>query len=454
MDISFQSSNLLHGDTEFVRHRIIGSPNSGRHYLDVDAKLLFDHIRTLSNEASDFLFFATAVYGADKMAVRAKHAEDRWTRSLNLEIPVLEVERWTAAKSALEESIGFLTGDLWNFTFVKSNRRPFGRRTNRIKPLKGVASAPTVSLLSGGLDSFAGAIKFLEDEPRSPLILASHYDGKVSGPKSDQGNVIQALMKHYPRRIQHIRLRVGVGDMGAKGDEPASEFETSFRSRSLVFLAVAFAVASAVKKPPQIAIPENGAIALNFPLNPSRRGSCSTRTVHPHFLKLLQVALERIGLTNDIINPFQFLTKGQVNECVSEYPAFSSAYKLTNSCAKSGHNFSWENRLASACGRCVPCLFRRASLHRIQIDNETFGNEVLKVYSGRDALPDDFRSLLDLVRQNPDEKSIMRGLIANGSLPAIQLPEYAALVARMIGEVRQWLSDKAPKSVKTIAAIN
>ncbi len=453
MDISFLSSNILHRETEFVRHTIIGSPNSGQHYLDVDAKLLFDHIRTLSNEASDFLFFATAVYGADKMALRAKHAEDRWTRSLNLEIPVLEPEKWTLAKKALEESIGFLTGDLWDFTFIKANRGPFARRTNRIKSPKGVILAPTVSLLSGGLDSFAGAIKFLEDDLQSPLILASHYDGKVAGPKSDQGNVIQALMNYYPKRIQHIRVRVGVGNTGDNGDEPAPEFETSFRSRSLVFLAVAFAVASAVKKPPQIAIPENGAIALNFPLNPSRRGSCSTRTVHPHFLKLIHVALEQIGLTNEIINPFEFLTKGQVNECVSEFPAFSSAYKRTNSCAKSGHNFSWENRLASACGRCVPCLFRRASLHRIQLDNETFGNEVLKIYSGRDDLPDDFRSLLDLVRRNPDDKSIMRGLIANGSLPTIQLPEYAALVSRMIGEVRQWLSDKAPKSLKTIAAI-
>lgn len=449
MDISFQSRKTLDSKTEFVRHSIVSPGNSRQYYLDINVKELFDRVPFLNNEASDFLFFAGAVYASDKMTVREDHAEDRWTRTINVEIPLIDPKKWDLVKKNWEDCIGFLTGDRWNFTFVQADRRPFERRTNRIKRPLCLLPASTVSLLSGGLDSFAGSIKYLEDHPFEPLIVSSHYDGKVSGPKSDQSNVLRILQQHYPNRLQQVRIRVGVGSH-SKADQ---DFETSFRSRSLVFLAVAFATASTMKNSPSISIPENGAIALNYPLNPSRRGSCSTRTVHPHFLRLLHDCLSQVGLTNAILNPFEYLTKGEVNHTVAATKAFNSGFHLTNSCAKSGHKRTWQDLTAHACGRCVPCLYRRASLHKVGMDSDRYGNNVLLATSNKSSLPDDLSSVIDLIRSNPAKNVIMRGLLSNGSLPLNTLPDYADLVSRMIAEVRHWLSDKAPTSIKRLASI-
>src|SRR5262249_25652186 len=141
------------------------------------------------------------------------------------------------------------------------------------------------------------------------------------------------------------------------------KFETTFRSRSLVFLGLAVYAASKVGVDVPVLIPENGPIALNVPLNPSRRGSCSTRTVHPQFLSMLGEALRGAGLGNPIRNPYEFKTKGEmVNECRAP-ELLEQIYTKSNSCGKAGRKTHWQNRKARACGGCIPRLFRRASLH-------------------------------------------------------------------------------------------
>lgn len=62
-------------------------------------------------------------------------------------------------------------------------------------------------------------------------------------------------------------------------------------------------------------MPENGFIALNIPLTPSRGGSCSTRTMHPYFINKISQVLKDLSIKNEIINPLELKTKG---ECVSE----------------------------------------------------------------------------------------------------------------------------------------
>jgi hypothetical protein len=208
MDISFCSTNTLDPKTEFVRHSIVSPGSSDLYFLDVNVKELFDRIPAMGNEASDFLFFAAAIYASDKMTVRKDNAEDGWTRTINVEIPLIEPQNWEDSKKSWEDCVGFLTGVRWNITFIQAKRRPFSRRGNRMKRPLGLLPAGTVSLLSGGLDSFAGAIKYLEDHPSLPLIVSSHYDGKVSGPKSDQSHILEILKKYYPNRLHSRRASV------------------------------------------------------------------------------------------------------------------------------------------------------------------------------------------------------------------------------------------------------
>src|SRR4029077_10537617 len=107
----------------------------------------------------------------------------------------------------------------------------------------------------------------------------------------------------------------------------------------------------------------NGPISVNLPLNPSRRGACSTRTVHPFFLNSLENALSQAGLKHPIKNPYEFKTKGELIAECRNLRVFDGALSKTNSCAKAGRKMHWDNRQARACGACIACLFRRASLH-------------------------------------------------------------------------------------------
>src|SRR5690606_10145225 len=93
--------------------------------------------------------------------------------------------------------------------------------------------------------------------------------------------------------------------------------EITMRSRSLLFIALGISVAAHLGDGTPLLIPENGTIALNVPLTPARRGSCSTRTAHPHYLALLQKWLGSIGLNHPLKNPLAEKTKGEaVTECL------------------------------------------------------------------------------------------------------------------------------------------
>ena len=415
--------------------------------LNYSAVLAFSRIPAV--KALDLLVFGAVVYAIDKIASR-KDTADRWTRSLQVTLPVVDISGWEEAKPHLERSVSFLTGDSWKFTFVEAARGFTCHRRNRRRILERFTTYPVVSLLSGGLDSFIAALNLLHMNQRGKLLFVSHYDGHVAGPASDQNRLRKVLEAHYAGRIQHLQIRTGVREtvdsVNTHGGK--MEFETTFRSRSLIFLTLALYAAAKAGPGTPVHIPENGPIALNLPLNPSRRGSCSTRTVHPFFLKTLQEGIDALGLDHKISNPYEFDTKGEmVRDCKSPDILKESA-GLSNSCAKAGRKMYWKNRTAKACGTCVPCIFRRASMHVIGADYEIYGNDV---FSADPANIPDFYALLGLASSNPTEKDIARMLFANGTLSLQDLDRYASTVHRMLAEVRTWITDKANR--KTVAMV-
>ncbi|MBN1671099.1 MAG: hypothetical protein JXR37_08715 [Kiritimatiellae bacterium] len=419
--------------------------------LDLDFSAILKMSWRIDAKALDFLVLSAVVFAVDKIALR-RRTPDRWTRDLRVTLPLQHFAEWNQAAAAFAESVSFLTGDRWHFTFTQADGPFSRRRTNRRKLPRGFPKTPEVSLLSGGLDSFVGALDLCAKFPKQPILFVSHYDGDVAGPASDQAHLCECLKAGVPNPISHLQVRVGVrrpsGNSSNHGREHA--FETSFRSRSLIFLGLAVYAASKVGARTPIHIPENGPIALNMPLNPSRRGSCSTRTVHPYFIDSLQKALVAAGIRHEITNPYELKTKGEMlSECLNQH-LLKSAYQLTNSCGKAGRRAHWNNRRARACGACVPCLFRRASLHAIGCDDEVYGFDVLALRA--DEHPD-FHALIGLLRRKPSRKDIAKALLANGRLPLAKLDLYAGVVERMLGEVGRWLSAKASSSVCALAGI-
>ena len=397
------------------------------------------------NEVSlDFLILATVVYALDKLVPR-RGMTDGWTRTYKVRLPVANKNTWQAARTKLESCLSFLTGDIWGLEF--------GTREN---PLIEAAQIPSsipaltdvICLFSGGLDSLVGAIDCLEEIPPKNIVLVGHHDGSIAGPLSDQQRVLAKLSPLYPLRAQSELVRVG--------NTTKSE-ERTFRSRSLLFLALGIYVASGVGSNTRLLMPENGTIALNIPLTASRRGSCSTRTAHPYFLSILGEALPVVGISNTIHNPLAGKTKGEAVAQCKNQEALREMITSSVSCAKRGHKMNWINRTATSCGCCMPCIYRRAALHSIGLDNETYGRDIcsgeVDVENPSKTGPRDLRACLSFLRHNYQENEIERMLIASGSLDMAQLHIYAKLVVRAMDEIRHLLRDKGTQRIRELAGI-
>ena len=132
------------------------------------------------------------------------------------------------------------------------------------------------------------------------VLLVSHYDfGQLAGA---QNLLTDRLISHYGQeKVRRWGFRI-------QFEAP----ELSLRSRSLLFIGLGVAAAAVWGQDLPLHIPENGWISLNPPLTSNRLGSYSTRTTHPYFISGLKNFLASVGINQDLVNPFQFETKGEM----------------------------------------------------------------------------------------------------------------------------------------------
>jgi 7-cyano-7-deazaguanine synthase in queuosine biosynthesis len=203
------------------------------------------------------------------------------------------------------------------------------------------------------LDSLTGAIDLLEQDHR--LVLVSHYDyGQLA---STQQVLAAALTEQYGAdRVHHLAMRVQL-------EGP----ELTLRSRSLLYQGLGLTAVAAFPGGLPLVIPENGWISLNPPLTLNRLGTYSTRTTHPHFLGELAALWNQVGLAQQLENPCQNLTKGEILAQCRNLSLLEKLAPWSISCARPVAG-RWRREPIGACGYCYPCLVRRAALHRLGWD--------------------------------------------------------------------------------------
>jgi 7-cyano-7-deazaguanine synthase in queuosine biosynthesis len=420
-------------------------------YLDIDgarrlqvAFNITDYVRIrgkFDEAAAEFAYFTSVIYACDRAINREKPPGDRWTREFFVETPVADPDKWSATVDLAEAMLEFLTGDLWHLDFIKSTTPLFGRefkrkRRNRRFCQKTRMSGNTVSLFSGGLDSLIGVIDWLEDNPSASLVLASTYDAQAESARMDQERLIRHLVTAYDGRFQRYVARTGLCSDGE---------DTNFRSRSLSFIGNAVLAASFLDNNTRILIPENGGIALNFPLTPARRGSLSTRTVHPYFVNMVGKFLAALGFQYSLDNSYLFLTKGEMMQGCKNAALLQAAYSASASCGKRGHREQWEIRRAPQCGACIPCIFRRAAILKAGYSEEQYGYSLNVGEARRRILSKpkhDLSSVIDFIERNDETKEIWRTLRSNGHLDADLKIQYVSLVERLRDEVTAWAQNK------------
>ncbi|SCL20112.1 7-cyano-7-deazaguanine synthase [Micromonospora inyonensis] len=294
--------------------------------------------------AQDLLQVAKAVYLVDKLSRRAT-APDRWTRDLTLSVQVIEPERWSdRVEPLLTALLELLTADRWTVGFHG------GAAALRTVPTRLFEGDPAeeVTLFSGGLDS-TGWVAQRIGVDAGPLLLVSYYEGTL---KTRQNQVFAALRRLGARAVERRQVLQQV-----KGFGPP--LELSSRSRGLLYLATAVHVAAA-HRVREVAVPENGQLAVNPPLTASRLAASSTRSVHPRTLHLLNRLIAAVGGDVTVVNPLVDDTKGDVCRRALTAGLPLPTLAETVSCGQPP-----ENRGASRfaqCGCCYPCLIRRSGL--------------------------------------------------------------------------------------------
>ena len=294
---------------------------------------------------------------------RNENAQDGWTREIDLYVPVSDPDLWTSSAPQIEYLLKFLTGDRWRIVFrVLAGGVSFvqtGAETEH------TTRVDEVSLLSGGLDSFIGAIDMLSSG-RRPLFVSHYWDSETA---NVQTRVVEALERRFHGSDpKSLRIRVGFDER----DLPTGEKENTQRGRSFLFYSLAtLSAASLGKEVGRVSIPENGLIALNVPADPLRLGPLSTRTAHPHFIAGMNRLVERVGLPVELVNPYRHQTKGEMVEGCQDEPFLRAEVGKSMSCS-SPAKFRYRGMSPRHCGYCVPCLIRRASLKAgLSVDDPT-----------------------------------------------------------------------------------
>jgi hypothetical protein len=303
-------------------------------------------------------------------------------------------------------------------------------------------------LFSGGLDSLVGIINDLENTKRGKKVLAvSHFDSNSSGPNKDQMKLYEYLRKKFPNKIDWIQGKVTIGTKNAKGEK--NQIDSNYRSRSILFISIGCYLIGSINNFNKLIIPENGTISLNFPLTPSRSSSLSTRTTHPYFIDELQQLLLTLGLKIQLLNPYSFKTKGEMIKGCTNDVVLKDIYEDSVSCGKRGRKTTWENKVGTNhCGTCIPCIYRRVSLHALNWDTQLYGNDLLS--SNDPEKYKDVAALFDFLEMNYNKEQIKRILLINGSLPLEKLDDYADVVINSRNELLNWFKNKGNKKIKGI----
>ena len=299
----------------------------------------------------DLLEIATYVYCADQATTRgggsSREYGAKWRRQFQFHIPVREPDLWSSkpVRTALCETLGFLSDDEYEFTFKKLAKPPpvdqyldFGDG--------GAAGfqAEEVILFSGGLDSLGGAIQEAIADKRS-IALVSHR----SSPKIDsrQKALLEDLRKHNPSK-QPFHVPVWINKEKALGREYTQ------RTRSFLYASLG-AVVARIFDLWKIRFYENGVVSINLPISPQVVGGRATRTTHPQvlngFSEIFSAILQKPFAVE---NPFRWKTKAEVVKSIRE-AGCGELIKHTVSCTH-----VWEmTNLKTHCGTCSQCIDRR-----------------------------------------------------------------------------------------------
>lgn len=380
-----------------------------------------------SQTSIDLLHLAILVYTADLRIWRGYSGEDAWTRDVVLYLPVRDVALWTNARQQVVNLLSFLTGDRWDIHFreaVPATEQKIGEAPLLIPE--------GVCLFSGGLDTFVGAIDLLASGKR--LALVGHYGNS----QREQDAAFKALKPVYDSQILPFWFYLVPPTMAER-----QKVESTMRARSILFLSLGTAVASALPRDRLLCIPENGPISLNIPLTFGRTGTHSTRTTHPHTINLFRELLKALEVPVALVTPYRFTTKGEMLRDCKDQTTLKEGIHSTMSCSRPQSGRFHGLPVGQPCGYCVPCIIRRAALNAVNWDTEPTNKDVLTPsIQANEAAGSDKRAFLMAISrlQGMSPMEISTEILASGPIDPNELDGLRDVFIRGLNEVKAFLT--------------
>lgn len=370
----------------------------------------------LDDRQLDWLEILGHLFAVD-MACERGFGDVDWSRSIQAWLPVRDPAFWALHRPAIEGIWTDLTGDELRLHF-ELEAKPVGPPRMGKMPF---GDHDCVALVSGGQDSFAGALDLL-DAGRAPLLLSHSASGAVNHAQ----NAVEAIL----RGVNSDIVRVKLGALKTPGrDFPGAE--PSQRSRTFFFVGAA-ALVAAQGGSDEVILNENGIMALHVPLTAARIGSLSTHTASPPILERMgALASAVLGRPLRVENRLVRLTKPEV---VGRAVALGHGQDMirTVSCWQIG-------RTNRHCGICAPCLLRRISCERHGVRDIDYDADVFDDPSSlQDARArDNLTHFVSLV----DELGELTGLEMEYEYPELLSAAPAMTLAEAIDLHRRWAGE-------------
>jgi hypothetical protein len=331
--------------TDHRRTLVWGDHNSGSGMVS-SHDWHFSGFGRMSDAALTLARTGSAIFLADR-AVRRNELRQR--REINLIVKVPDPALGAAAASSLQLLAGFVTGDEWHIEFEPDECERDSVPDQHFE-------AGEVSLLSGGLDSFCGALIGGVDD----RLFLSHSDATVI--KYSQNQAIPWIPGFDVDK--HVEVRLAARAQFNR--------EPSRRSRSILFMTLGVALADAAGAT-ALEVPENGFTSLNPPLASNRGGVLTTRSTHPYTFHLANAVLADLELNVALRNPYEWTTKGELVALAVNSAGESvvqSGMARTLSCAKTNLVMKGKT-FGRNCGLDYACIVRRAGILAAGIDDTT-----------------------------------------------------------------------------------
>lgn len=338
---------VLAADDTAVRHDAIplhlpaGASLSKDVVTDLDWNL--SSFGAVSRAAKDLARITMAAYLADRTE---KRSLAYFSRRMEIVVHLDEPARFLSpAGRRLVDLLAWLTGDAWTLTPVANESTAAQQEAN-------AEEHEEVMLLSGGLDSMCGAVAAFDSQ--STRLHLGHRDQTAAVVRSQEA--LAAALQEWNSSFTWQRRRLA----------PRTNKDNSTRTRSLLFMALAVAAATA-SSAPRVVVPENGFTSLNLAMLPSRGGALSTKSTHPWTFGEINALVKELGLNVVLENPYGTVTKGTMlrtafNAAGRRGDDMLSMAAETISCSKLDGGLGYAGGSPNVnCGLCIACLVRRGA---------------------------------------------------------------------------------------------